>query len=360
MNSRERAMISEMNIDLTTVGDSPDRNEIRYPHSYSFVLPEELQGERVLSRWKAKAGKRKEWRQYQLHQSTSHLNGPGRNQRKKAMAEKMDINLYSSEGRALESAPSAFDLDIGESGKSFVLHNVKRKLDDSEHDLLPAYESYIGAILGEQFQLGAMIREDGLDRRTYEIQPLMNPQWKLEATAFSLTGLPEKLLALRKRQLRQLKKRSLCQIDQAGLKFVIHEPRNMSASQVDIHPCTGGVVSESHFPRMNSHNGPITLAVTGESWAAMTRALAQNAQPCSQTAEPKEVALSQSSGGAEDRYCANKPHVSDDNIHIGKRPRRKRRSGKAKITLMEPPMDPPSEAQAESLDSHISDHLKNS
>ena len=81
--------------------------------------------------------------------------------------------------------------------------------------LIP-YENYIGAILGGQFQLGRLIRQES-DGDVYLVDSLNEPTLNLEAKAYTLGGLSES-------QRKAIKKprQRLCSIDQAGKKFIVY------------------------------------------------------------------------------------------------------------------------------------------
>ena len=72
------------------------------------------------------------------------------------------------------------------------------------------YENYIGAILGGQFQLGPLIRQER-DGDVYVVDSLNKSTLKLEAKAYRLGELVTSQRELRQR---------LCSIDQAGKTFV--------------------------------------------------------------------------------------------------------------------------------------------
>ena len=105
--------------------------------------------------------------------------------------------------------------------------NVKRRIvprrDDYSDIIQVPYESHIGAILGGQFQLGRVINEDGgSGEKVYTVTALLAPDEVYEARSYSLQSLPEKLLATRKRHMKRLRARSVCEIDQAGEKFLVY------------------------------------------------------------------------------------------------------------------------------------------
>ncbi|KAK8115389.1 hypothetical protein PG999_007458 [Apiospora kogelbergensis] len=226
------------------------------------------------------------------------------------------------------------NMELCEKDEERDFHEVRCRLRDVGHQGLVAYESYIGAILGGQFQLGAIIQEED-DKRTYEVHPLVDSSWRLQATAFRLQGLPKKLLDSRKRQLRRLEPRSLCRIDQAGMKFVVHEARDLVARPGGV-PLDAGdfVLDHGQYPSLASSNGPIAPVIAGVSWAVVARALAQDPQPSSNAAEPDQNSSSSSHYGniPGDRVVPDKPCQPERQVQAGKRPRRKRRQGKAKST----------------------------
>ena len=81
--------------------------------------------------------------------------------------------------------------------------------------LIP-YENYIGAILGGQFQLGPLVRQEP-DGNVYLVESLNRSTLKLEAKAYTLAELSQSQRKATKK-LRQ----QICSIDQAGKKFVVY------------------------------------------------------------------------------------------------------------------------------------------
>ncbi|KAK8067807.1 hypothetical protein PG996_006919 [Apiospora saccharicola] len=217
-------------------------------------------------------------------------------------------------------------------------YEVKHRLNDVEQEHLIAYESYIGTILGDQFQLGAIIREDEWDKRVYEVHPLMSPHWRLEATAFCLAGLPRKLQQSRKRQLGRLKEQSLCQIDQAGMKFLIHEPRYQAGSSNSARSrAPEFVLDPFQFPKLKLLNNFVNPTVTtGDSWA---RVAAQGRQPTISNDRPEEMSVLEFLDLVSEWGTAEKPHapLEDSNEQTRKKARRKRRHGKSKMLLRQIP-----------------------
>src|SRR4051812_34104516 len=113
--------------------------------------------------------------------------------------------------------------------------SVKRRqvpqADDSSDTIQIPYESYIGAILGGQFYLGPVIREDeATGEKVYTITALLAPDELYEARSYSLQGLPENLKTARKRHMKRLRARSVCEIDQSGEKFLIYR-RNLTSDK---------------------------------------------------------------------------------------------------------------------------------
>ena len=92
------------------------------------------------------------------------------------------------------------------------------------------YENYVGAILGDHFQLGRLIRQD-LDGDVYSANSLKSVTQNLEAKAYSFNGLSRRDLDFRKKSMNQLPGR-FCSIDQAGRKFIVYQndksPQNFS------------------------------------------------------------------------------------------------------------------------------------
>jgi hypothetical protein len=90
------------------------------------------------------------------------------------------------------------------------------------------HESFIGSILGGQFQLqGVRCQDDYLD-----IYSVTNPDGvSFEAQAYSLSGLSTKLLQARKRRMKRLhqSKNFVCEIEQAGKRFLIIDLKRSDA-----------------------------------------------------------------------------------------------------------------------------------
>ena len=100
--------------------------------------------------------------------------------------------------------------------------DVRRRQDlvNTAVPLIP-YENYVGALLGGQFRLGALIRQDA-DSDVYSVYPLDQPAETLEAKAYILSGIPNWQLEKRKKSMNKLKGRRICSIDQAGRKFIVY------------------------------------------------------------------------------------------------------------------------------------------
>ncbi|KAK7916952.1 hypothetical protein PG985_010560 [Apiospora marii] len=234
-------------------------------------------------------------------------------------------------GTAARISSEASDDDRG------GFYEVKHRLNNVAQDQLVAYESYMGAVLGGQFQLGAIVREESWDKRVYAVRPLMSPCWKLEATAFRLAGLPRKLLESRKRQLSRLKARSLCYIDQAGMKFIVHEPRHSAKlpSSAQSHKA-GFVLDPSEFPMLEQREGFATpLSTTGDLWARIAAHMIQS--PTSN--DVPDIAALDFPGNMSDGTTTEDTqlHLTGVNQQFRQRPKRKRRHGKSKVPLERPP-----------------------
>ena len=243
--------------------------------------------------------------------------------------EMFKLYLHTSVGTRLIRIHS---IERPESGFN-EFYEVKQRLNNTSQEYSVAYESYISAILGGQFQLGVIIHEESWDKRVYAVQPLMSPGWKLEATAFRFQGLPRKLLESRKRQLGRLRAQSLCQIDQAGMKFVVHEPRDLGESSSSAQSRVSKFVLDPfQFPKLKFANDFMSpAATTGDSWAQVA---AQDRQPTISNDRPEEISASKflrlmNEGNPTKGTHA---HLNGGNEHAGTRVRRKRRHGKSKVS----------------------------
>ncbi|KAM0799177.1 hypothetical protein BDR22DRAFT_856957 [Usnea florida] len=96
-----------------------------------------------------------------------------------------------------------------------AFEDIRREMPAASPLLIP-YENYIGAILGGQFQLGPLIRQE-LDGNVYLVDSLNEPTLDLEAKAYTLCTLSKS-----QRKAAKKFKQKLCSIDQAGKKFVIY------------------------------------------------------------------------------------------------------------------------------------------
>jgi hypothetical protein len=113
------------------------------------------------------------------------------------------------------------------------------------------HESFIGSILGGQFQLqGVRCQNDYLD-----IYSITDPDGlSFEAQAYSLSGLSTKLLQARKRRIKRLhqSKNFVCEIEQAGKRFLIIDLKRSDAElknlsrKVDSHVQVW--MSQNEFP----------------------------------------------------------------------------------------------------------------
>ena len=100
--------------------------------------------------------------------------------------------------------------------------DVRRRFDLSMDttDLVP-YENYIGAILGGQFRLGPIVRQDW-DGDVYLVEPLDVPVQQFHAKAYVLSDLSRGEFAAKKRSMNKLGGQRICSIDQAGKKFIVY------------------------------------------------------------------------------------------------------------------------------------------
>ena len=119
-------------------------------------------------------------------------------------------------------------------GTAPVFENIRKKLEplhlaplpvskkkwDVATSLIP-YENYVGSILGGQFRLGHVIREDE-DGEVYAISDLSAVIENIEAKAFTLNGVSQDDFETRKRSMNKLSRRKICSIDQAGRKFIVY------------------------------------------------------------------------------------------------------------------------------------------
>ena len=87
--------------------------------------------------------------------------------------------------------------------------------------LIP-YENHVGSILGGQFRLGCLIREED-DGDVYSVSDLNAAIENLEAKAFTLRDVPQADFEARKRGMNKLSRAKICSIDQAGRKFIIYQ-----------------------------------------------------------------------------------------------------------------------------------------
>ncbi|KAH8893057.1 hypothetical protein GQ53DRAFT_822544 [Thozetella sp. PMI_491] len=122
------------------------------------------------------------------------------------------------------------------SGPELSAHDVKRALPSTtligKHStrITIPYESYIGAILGGQFQIGRLIRhevlEGGFEISVYEVVPLLfTAVNRLEAKAMSVVSDPG-LRRMCQRKIAHLKKILVATIDQAGKKWLVYNARD--------------------------------------------------------------------------------------------------------------------------------------
>jgi hypothetical protein len=136
----------------------------------------------------------------------------------------------------LENDSTEFDTQI-------TPEDVKRKLDNlpsseqRDDALTIPWENHVGVVLGGQFKLGNLIRQEP-HADVYEVEPLLwNTTNKLEAKAYTLHGLSPRMLDVRRRNMRRLdgpldprkvtstglpQRRVICRIDQAFKKFLVY------------------------------------------------------------------------------------------------------------------------------------------
>ena len=212
--------------------------------------------------------------------------------------------------------------------------NVRRRqvpqADVSSGIIQIPYESHIGAVLGGQFRLGPMIKEDEAGgERVYTITALLAPDEVYEARSYSLQGLPEKLQTARKRHMKRLRARSVCEIDQAGKKFLIYR-RNVTSGRREKRLMTKPELS---WPL--SHKGKVdqytTTPLEGsgqlqDSEKSIARANSEAAEINQETTTPKDP-LASNLSVSESQEAS--PRLSRQ----GKRPRRRKRKRKMSLVL---------------------------
>ena len=101
---------------------------------------------------------------------------------------------------------------------------------------LVPYENYVGSILGGQFRLGHVIREEE-DGDVYAISDLNAAVGNIEAKAFILRDISQTDFEARKRNINKLSRRRICSIDQAGRKFIVYRclcPQVKSESMLQV------------------------------------------------------------------------------------------------------------------------------
>ena len=103
--------------------------------------------------------------------------------------------------------------------------NVRRRIDETANIFLP-YENYIGSILGGQFRLGPLIREEP-EADVYAIQTLDETDQDLETKAYILSDITKSEFRTRKRSMKRLEARQICSVDQAGRKFIVYHARSV-------------------------------------------------------------------------------------------------------------------------------------
>ena len=122
-------------------------------------------------------------------------------------------------------------------GDAIHFEDVRQRLHlstNSSSDI--PYENYIGAILGGQFRLGPLIKQDA-DADCYSAESLRMPGIKFYAKAYVLDGLSRQQLKFRKKSMNRLEKLRACTIDQSGRKFIIYRAEDTfqaSTSQTKI------------------------------------------------------------------------------------------------------------------------------
>ncbi|KAL3297926.1 impB/mucB/samB family protein [Colletotrichum asianum] len=104
-------------------------------------------------------------------------------------------------------------------------HSIIQKLErmspgiDCPSTTLVLYESYIGAVLGGQFQLGRLTRHEKF-ADVYEVTPLLaEDMFPMEAMVYDFRGCS---VAARKRDLKIHRPFSVCEIDQGGKKYLVY------------------------------------------------------------------------------------------------------------------------------------------
>ncbi|KIN08811.1 hypothetical protein OIDMADRAFT_48652 [Oidiodendron maius Zn] len=120
---------------------------------------------------------------------------------------------------------------------------ARRKARKISHYNIP-YENFVGSVLGGRFQLQYLqYQEDHLD--IYSVESLSG-LW-FEAQAFSLCSLPSKLLQARKRRMKRIhqSRNFVCEIEQAGKRFLILDVERSEAEWRNLTHKTEGHISDS-------------------------------------------------------------------------------------------------------------------
>ena len=120
---------------------------------------------------------------------------------------------------------------------------ARRKAIKISHYNIP-YENFVGSVLGGRFQLQYLqYQEDHLD--IYSVESLSG-LW-FEAQAFSLCSLPSKLLQARKRRMKRIhqSRNFVCEIEQAGKRFLILDVERSEAEWRNLTHKTDGHISDS-------------------------------------------------------------------------------------------------------------------
>ena len=139
--------------------------------------------------------------------------------------------------------------------------DIRRRLDvpSTAAPIIP-YENYVGAILGGQFRLGTLLRED-TDGDVYSVTSLDDPLQILEAKAYMLDNLSSSELRTKKRSMKKLEPQRICTIDQAGRKFIVYRFSEQSRK----------ITKVVGTPMVPAHQKPSTLSTLCPSLVEVAR-----------------------------------------------------------------------------------------
>lgn len=93
-------------------------------------------------------------------------------------------------------------------------------------------DELVGSVLDCQYRLERLVRRDN-HAIVYAVKDLNMPQARLEARAYTLSGLSKKLLQSRKRNMKRLAKRVAHEIQYEGRIFLVYQPDQLGAANED-------------------------------------------------------------------------------------------------------------------------------